>query len=102
MLFPHDGTRAVAAGAIVPSLIHAMQRWDAVAPSLQTLSDELNAGTAASTLALDPTACAAPLPRAPQWLDASAFLNHGRLINPGLRAPCSADQRLEPGRDGAA
>jgi fumarylacetoacetate (FAA) hydrolase len=74
MLVSQHGTRAVAAGARVPSLIYAMQRWDAVAPLLQTRSDALNTGTTANTFAFDPTDCAA------QWLDASAFLNHGRLM----------------------
>ncbi len=96
VLVSQDGTRAVAAGAIAPSLIHALQRWDAVAPSLQTLSDALNAGTAADTFAFDPTACAAPLPRAPQWLDASAFLNHGQLMERAFNTPPIPDFETVP------
>ena len=87
VLVSHDGTRAVTAGAIAPSMINALQYWDAVAPSLQILSDALNAGTAADTFAFDPTVCAAPLPRAPQWLDASSFLNHGRLMDKAFGTP---------------
>ncbi len=32
-------------------------------------------------------ACLAPLPRSPQWLDASAFLNHGRLMEQAFNTP---------------
>jgi fumarylacetoacetate (FAA) hydrolase len=87
VLVSQDGSRAVAAGAIAPSLIRALQHWDVMAPSLQTLSDALNSGTAANSFAFDPSACAAPLPRSPQWLDASAFLNHGHLMEQAFNLP---------------
>jgi hypothetical protein len=35
----------------------------------------------------DPQACAAPLPRSPQWCDGSAFLNHGRLMEQAFNTP---------------
>lgn len=96
VLVSQDGTRAVATSAIVPSLINALQHWDAVAPSLQTLSDALNAGTAVNSFAFDPAACAAPLPRAPQWLDASAFLNHGQLMERAFNTPPIPDFETIP------
>lgn len=96
ILVSQDNTRAVAAGTIAPSLINALQHWDAVAPSLQTLSDALNADTAADTFAFDPTACAAPLPRAPQWLDGSAFLNHGQLMERAFNTPPIPDFETVP------
>lgn len=96
VLVSHDGTRAVSAGAIAPNLINALQRWDAVAPSLQALSDALNAGNVADTFAFDPAACAAPLPRAPQWLDGSAFLNHGRLMEQAFNTPPIPDFETVP------
>jgi fumarylacetoacetate (FAA) hydrolase len=96
VLVSQDGRRAVAASAIAPSLIHAVQHWNAVAPSLQTLSDALNAGTAANSFAFDPGACAAPLPRSPQWLDASAFLNHGHLMEQAFNTPPIPDFETVP------
>lgn len=96
VLVSQDGSCAVATSAIAPSLIHALQHWDAVAPSLQTLSDALNASTAANSFAFDPTACAAPLPRAPQWLDASAFLNHGQLMERAFNTPPIPDFETVP------
>jgi fumarylacetoacetate (FAA) hydrolase len=83
----HDHTLAVSADGIAPTLIDAVQRWDSVAPALQTLYEALNAGTAAQAFAFDPAACSAPLPRAPQWLDASAFLNHGHLMEQAFNTP---------------
>lgn len=96
VLVSQDGSRAVAASAIAPSLIHALQHWDAVAPSLQTLSNALNAGTAVNSFTFDPAACAAPLPRAPQWLDGSAFLNHGQLMERAFNTPPIPDFETIP------
>jgi len=73
-------SRAVDAGPALPHLINALSRWDEAQPALQALYDSLNAGAAAGSFAFEPGQCMAPLPRSPQWLDASAFLNHGRLM----------------------
>lgn len=75
-----DLTRAVDAMAIAPSLLHALQHWAEVEAPLQALYQDLNAGRAAAAFAFEPARCTAPLPRSPQWLDASAFLNHGHLM----------------------
>lgn len=82
-----DQTHALDATAIAANLLDAVQRWDEVAPALQALSDSLNVGNAASSFAFDPQQCLAPLPRSPQWLDASAFLNHGRLMERAFNTP---------------
>lgn len=81
-----DLQRAMAVPHIAPSLIDALQRWPLVQAPLQDVSDRLNAGTEAG-FAFDPARCAAPLPRSPQWLDASAFLNHGRLMEEAFNTP---------------
>lgn len=75
-----DLTRAVTTGAMLPNLLTALSRWEQESPLLQALYETLNAGTAVGSFDFDPTRCMAPLPRSPQWLDASAFLNHGRLM----------------------
>jgi fumarylacetoacetate (FAA) hydrolase len=75
-----DLARAVAAGAVAPTLQQALDRWAAAAPALARLYAELNAGGAPNSFAFDPRAALAPLPRAYQWCDGSAFLNHGRLM----------------------
>lgn len=82
-----DLTRAIAATAVVPSLSQALAHWDEVEAPLQTLYGQLNANEAPGIFPFDPAACAAPLPRSPQWLDASAFLNHGRLMERAFNTP---------------
>lgn len=75
-----DLTRSVAATAITPTLQTAIEKWDLVADALVQLYDALNDGTAPGAVALEPRRLAAPLPRAWQWLDASAFHSHGDLL----------------------
>lgn len=87
MLVSRDGRSAVAAAGIATSLIDALQRWPDVEGRLRSLYDALNAGRASGAVAFDPAACAAPLPRCPQWLDGSAFLNHGRLMERAFNTP---------------
>ncbi len=86
-LVSRDGQRAVRANAVAASLIDALQRWDEVHLPLCDLYESLNAGSAPGAFAFDPAACAAPLPRCPQWLDGSAFLNHGRLMEQAFNTP---------------
>jgi fumarylacetoacetate (FAA) hydrolase len=87
LVVSRDLAQAVDASAIAPNLLDALQRWDDVEAALQRLSDELNAGRATVAVRFDPQRCAAPLPRSPQWCDASAFLNHGRLMEQAFNSP---------------
>lgn len=54
--------------------------WNFVAPQLQDLYETLNGGKARHAFAFDPAMCMAPLPRAYQWVDGSAYLNHVELV----------------------
>lgn len=67
------------AAEIARTLQAALDDWDAVAPRLQALSDALNAGSAPAQ-PLEVTRLHAPLPRAYEWIDGSAYLNHVRLV----------------------
>ncbi|WP_085316726.1 fumarylacetoacetate hydrolase family protein [Derxia lacustris] len=82
-----DLRQAVALPAVAPTLHDAIRRWEAVAPALGAAYDALNRGRQPDAFAFDPRACAAPLPRSPQWCDASAFLNHGRLMERAFNTP---------------
>ena len=75
-----DLTRAVSAKEITPCLQHALDDWQAIAPALLALSERLEAGEHPASFAFDPKACAAPLPRAYQWADGSAYVNHVELV----------------------
>lgn len=69
-----------AAQAPVPTLQLAIENWAENEPKLQAVYARLNAGTSADAFRFDPALAMAPLPRAYQWCDASAFLNHGTLM----------------------
>lgn len=71
-----DLSRAVKATGIAATMQAALDDWSNVAPRLNALSDELNAGRAADAFALDVNALAAPLPRAYEFVDGSAYLPH--------------------------
>lgn len=75
-----DLARAVAAAAVAPTMQFAIEHWAWVEPGLHALSDALNAGTAVGAFAFDPKQAMAPLPRTHQFVDASAFLNHGNIM----------------------
>ena len=72
----HDLSRAVRAGSIAASLREALENWDAAVPELETLYRDLNAGKAGNAFDLDMAGLAAPLPRAWEFLDGSAYLPH--------------------------
>ncbi|MBB3178230.1 fumarylacetoacetate hydrolase family protein [Variovorax sp. Sphag1AA] len=82
-----DLRQAVDATHIAPTLLDAVERWVDTAPLLAALYETLNAGAAISAFDFDPAQAAAPLPRAPQWCDGSAFLNHGRLMERAFNMP---------------
>jgi len=72
--------RAVRATNIVPTLQKALESWPAMAPKLRALADELRDDKAVGSFELDTTALAAPLPRAYQWADGSAYVVHVELV----------------------
>lgn len=87
VLVSRDLKHAIAVPHIAPNMLDALQRWDEVVGPLNLVANKLNEGQAEGAFNFDPQACAAPLPRSPQWLDGSAFLNHGRLMEKAFNAP---------------
>lgn len=75
-----DLEHAVAASEIAPTLQAALDDWSAKAPRLAQLSALLDDGRAADAFDFDPNRCHAPLPRAFQWADGSAYVNHVELV----------------------
>lgn len=71
-----DLARAVRAVGIAPTLQIALEDWDRAAPRLNALAEDLEGGRAAGEFALDPARLAAPLPRAFEFVDGSAYLPH--------------------------
>jgi fumarylacetoacetate (FAA) hydrolase len=75
----NDLTRYADASAVAPTLQAALDAWEEAAPRLTEIVDALEANRIAH-MAFDPAKCAAPLPRAFQWLDGSAYVNHVALV----------------------
>jgi fumarylacetoacetate (FAA) hydrolase len=72
--------RAVRATNIAPTLQKALDDWARVAPRLAALAEELRDDKAPGSFELDTKALAAPLPRAYQWADGSAYVVHVELV----------------------
>ena len=68
------------ATGIAHRLQQALDDWNFIAPQLQDLYETLNGGKARHAFPFDPAQCLAPLPRAYQWCDGSAYLNHVELV----------------------
>jgi fumarylacetoacetate (FAA) hydrolase len=74
-----DGTRCADAATVAPTLQAALDHWEEVAPRLERLAADLAAGRVEAR-PVDPRTVRAPLPRAYEWIDGSAYLTHVRLV----------------------
>jgi fumarylacetoacetate (FAA) hydrolase len=68
------------ARSIAPSLQRALDEWPRCEPLLRALAGRLERGEETDTLPLAPETLTAPLPRAYEWVDGSAYLNHVMLV----------------------
>jgi fumarylacetoacetate (FAA) hydrolase len=75
-----DLSTAHYATGIAQRLQQVLDDWNFLAPQLEDLYLTLNHGKARHAFPFDPKQCMAPLPRAYQWADGSAFLNHVELV----------------------
>jgi len=75
-----DLTRYVAVPHIAHTLQGVMDDWHHAAPRLMRVYDLLNEGPVAGEKPFHPNECAAPLPRAYQWADGSAYVTHVELV----------------------
>lgn len=75
-----DLTRAVAVADIAPTLQGALDDWAELAPRLTAVYQALNDGACPDAFPFDEAACLSPLPRAYQWIDGSAYVNHVELV----------------------
>jgi len=74
-----DGASWTDGSAVARTLQAALDGWAVAGPRLRQLGEALDAGLAPAQ-PLDPGALRAPLPRAYEWIDGSAYLNHVRLV----------------------
>lgn len=75
-----DLTTAHLASGVAGRLQQVLDDWPFIAPQLNDLYQTLNEGRARHAFAFDPCQCMAPLPRAYQWADGSAYVNHVELV----------------------
>jgi fumarylacetoacetate (FAA) hydrolase len=75
-----DLSRCVAVPEIARSLQNALDHWHAAEPGLNAIYAELNAGRMPDSESFAPMRALAPLPRAFQWADGSAYVNHVELV----------------------
>jgi fumarylacetoacetate (FAA) hydrolase len=81
-----DQKKAVRVGHIAVSLREAIEHWSEVAPALQKVSDELNAGSEKDSFAVQPQDFHAALPRTWLFADGSAFVHHIKLVRMARKA----------------
>ena len=79
------------ATGIATRMQQLLDDWSFLSPQLEDLSTALDHGRARHAFAFDPAQCMAPLPRAFQWADGSAYLNHVELVRKarGAEVPAS-------------
>ncbi len=75
-----DLSTAHYATGIANKMQQALDDWGFIAPQLVDLYETLNQGKARHAFPFDPAMCMAPLPRAYQWADGSAYINHVELV----------------------
>lgn len=87
--------RFLSAAGIVRTLQGALDDWDRVAPALRALANRLENDPALG-VPLEMSALAAPLPRAYEWIDGSAYLNHVQLVRRARKAEPPEDLETDP------
>ncbi|WP_169545363.1 fumarylacetoacetate hydrolase family protein [Sneathiella aquimaris] len=75
-----DLTECLAVTDIAPTLQYALDHWEDVKGALEEAYIRLNKGTAEKRTVFDQQQALSPLPRAYQWADGSAYVNHVELV----------------------
>ncbi|WP_025915558.1 fumarylacetoacetate hydrolase family protein [Herminiimonas sp. CN] len=82
--------------AIARTLQAALDDWAVCEPQLQQVYEALNSGAATDAVPFDPLLCHSPLPRAYQWADGSAYVNHVELVRRARGAELPAEFWNDP------
>ena len=91
-----DLKRALKADHIAPTLQAALDDWDYVFPFLSDLSNQMEMERNSRAFDLDTRQLMAPLPRAHQFADGSAYIIHAELIMRSRKQELPADFKREP------
>ena len=96
LVVSRDLTSAHYATGIAERLQQVLDDWNFLSPQLQDLSDTLNQGKARHAFPFDARRCMAPLPRAYQRVDGSAYLNHVELVRRAQETEMPASFLTDP------
>lgn len=96
LVVSRDLASAHHAHGIATRLQQALDDWNFIAPQLNDLYETLNGGKARHAFPFEPQRCMAPLPRAHQWVDGSAYLNHVELVRKARGADMPASFATDP------
>ena len=78
--------KALIVSDVADTLQNALDNWEVALPKLTALYDALNKGEAVNSFNFDQSMCESPLPRAYQWADGSAYVNHVELVRKARNA----------------
>ncbi|NBQ54063.1 MAG: FAA hydrolase family protein [Proteobacteria bacterium] len=90
-----DNKRCITASSICKTLQAALDDWDAVAPALEAIYRDLN-GNPSKGQPFDSKKALSPLPRAYEWVDGSAYINHIALVRKARGAELPKTLRTDP------
>jgi fumarylacetoacetate (FAA) hydrolase len=96
MVVSRDLKTAQLADGIARTLQRALDDWTFISPQLDAIYQELNRGGGRRSVDFEPQNCMAPLPRAFQWADGSAYVNHVELVRKARGAELPASFWDEP------
>ena len=91
-----DLTTAHYATGIADRMQQVLDDWNFISPQLQDLYETLNNGKARHAFPFDARLCMAPLPRAYQWADGSAYINHVELVRAARNAELPKSFYVDP------
>jgi len=92
-----DLTRCQTVGEIATTLQQALDNWDALRPGLEAVYQALNHDASRQDgQSFDPRQCHSPLPRAYQWADGSAYINHIELVRKARNAAMPPELYVDP------
>ncbi len=91
-----DLTTAHYATGIADRMQQVLDDWNFISPQLQDLYETLNNGRARHAFPFDARLCMAPLPRAYQWADGSAYINHVELVRAARHAEVPKSFYVDP------
>ena len=94
-----DLSQAHYATGIAQHMQDVLDDWNFISPQLQDLYDALNSGHSSRlrhAFPFDPAQCMSPLPRAYQWADGSAYINHVELVRKARNAEVPASFYTDP------